>query len=125
MDFLEFLLWLLWAWIIVVCIWTFIWIIIDIFRDHTLNGWAKAGWLVLLVLLPLLGAMIYLIARGNAMAARQAERYTNAEQAQADYIRGVANATSPAAEIERAKALLDSGAITQSEFDDLKARALA
>ncbi len=125
MDFTEFLLWLLWAWIIVVCLWTFVWIVIDVFRDHTLNGWAKTGWLILLVVLPLLGCLIYLIARGNAMASRQAEQYASVEQAQADYIRSIANTASPAAEIERAKGLLDSGAITQSEFDDLKARTLA
>ena len=124
MGFVDFLLWALWLWIVVVCIWIFIWILIDIFRDHTLNGWAKAGWVILLVILPFLGALIYLIARGRSMAQREAQRASEAEQAGAEYIRSVAG-TSPAAEIERAQSLLAAGTITQAEFDAIKAKALA
>lgn len=125
MVFLEFLVWFFWIWLVMVCIWTFVWILMDVFRDRTLNGWAKAGWLILLVLLPFLGALIYLIARGRSISSREAQRVSEAQQAQTDYIRSVAATTSPSAEIERAQALLASGAITQTEFDSLKARALA
>ena len=125
MGFVDFLLWALWLWLVVVCIWIFIWILIDIFRDHTLNGWAKAGWVVLLVILPFLGALIYLIARGRSMAQRQAQQVSESQQASADYIRSVAGSASPSAEIERAQALLSAGTITQAEFDAIKAKALA
>lgn len=125
MGFLDFVLWFLWIWFAIVCIWAYVWILIDVFRDHTLNGWAKAGWLILLVLLPFLGALIYLIARGGSIASRQAREVSEAQQASAEYIRSVAATASPGAEIERAQALLASGAITQAEFDSLKARALA
>lgn len=125
MGFLDFVLWFLWIWFAIVCIWAYVWILIEVFRDHTLNGWAKAGWLILLVLLPFLGALIYLIARGGSIASRQAREVSEAQQASAEYIRSVAATASPGAEIERAQVLLASGAITQAEFDSLKARALA
>lgn len=125
MGFIDFLLWAFWVWIVVVCIWAFIWILIDIFRDHTLNGWAKAGWVILLVILPFLGALIYLIARGRSMAERQARQINESAQANADYIRSVAGSASPTEEIERAHGLLTAGAITQAEFDSIKAKALA
>ncbi|MCK0111633.1 SHOCT domain-containing protein [Ornithinimicrobium sp. F0845] len=125
MGFLDFMLWFLWVWFAIVCIWAYIWIVIDVFRDHTLNGWAKAGWLILLVLLPFLGALIYLIARGGSIASRQARDVSEAQQAHAEYIRSVVGTASPGTEIERAQSLLTSGAITQAEFDSLKARALA
>lgn len=127
MNFLDFLLWLLWIYLAIICIWIFIWIFIDIFRDHTLNGWAKALWVIFLIVLPFLAAIIYLIARGGSMAKRQAAEAQAAAAANADYIRSVAGsgAPSPASEIERAQSLLASGAISQSEFDALKAKALA
>jgi hypothetical protein len=126
MGFFDFLLWMLWIYLVIVCIWIFIWIFIDIFRDHSLNGWAKALWIILLIVLPFLGAIIYLIARGSSMAKRQASEAQAAAQANADYIRSVAGgAPSPAAEIERAQGLLASGAISQAEFESLKAKALA
>lgn len=127
MGFFDFLLWMLWIYLVVICIWIFVWIFIDIFRDHTLNGWAKALWVILLVVLPFLGAIIYLIARGRSMAQRQASDAQAVAQANADYIRSVAgtSTSSPAVEIERAQGLLASGAVTQDEFEALKAKALA
>ncbi|MDL9978978.1 SHOCT domain-containing protein [Microbacterium candidum] len=126
MGFLDFLVWMLWIYLVVVCIWIFIWIFIDIFRDHSLNGWAKALWVIFLVILPFLGAIIYLIARGGSMAKRQAAIAQAQAASQADYIRSVAgSASSPAGEISQAQALLDAGTITQAEFDSLKAKALA
>lgn len=125
MPFLDFLLWILWIYLVITCIWIFIWIFIDIFRDHTLNGWGKAGWVILLIVLPFLGAIIYLIARGRSMTERRMQEAQAAAQANADYIKSVAAAPSPSAEIETAQRLLASGAISQSEFDALKAKALA
>ncbi|HWV50265.1 MAG TPA: PLD nuclease N-terminal domain-containing protein [Microbacterium sp.] len=126
MGFFDFLLWMLWIYLVILCVWTFIWIFMDIFRDSTLSGWGKAGWVILLIVLPFLGALIYLIARGGSMAHRQSADMNAAAQANADYIRSVAGtSTSPSAEIERAQGLLSSGAISQSEFEALKAKALA
>lgn len=124
MNFVGFLLWFLYAWLVIVCVWMFVWILIDIFRDHTLNGWAKAGWVILMVVLPFVGALIYLIARGRSMTARQANLVTEQEQAQRGYIRGVVDPKSPAEEIARAQELLSSGVITQGEFESLKSRAI-
>lgn len=94
----------------------------DLFRDRKLNGWWKAIWIIFLIFLPFLTVLIYLIARGRGMAERQAAQVQQARQQTDDYIRSVA--ASPAEEIAKAKQLLDSGAITQAEFDHLKTRAL-
>jgi hypothetical protein len=126
-SFWDFLVWLFWFYIVVACIWIFITIIIDIFRDHTLNGWGKALWVLFLVFLPFLAAFIYLIARGKSMGQRNMEQAAQAQAQNAEYIRSVAGASggsSAAAEIEKSKQLLDSGAITQAEYDALKAKAL-
>lgn len=126
-SFWDFLVWLFWFYILIACIWIFITVIIDIFRDHTLNGWAKALWVIFLVFLPFLAAFIYLIARGNSMAERRMQE-TRQLQAQSDeYIRSVAGSggTSSAGEIETAKRLLDSGAINAAEYEQLKAKAIA
>ncbi|HEY1106964.1 SHOCT domain-containing protein [Agromyces endophyticus] len=123
----EFFVWLFWIYVMFACIWIFITVIIDIFRDRTLNGWAKALWLIFLVFLPFLAAFIYLIARGKSMAERRMQDQVDA-QAQANaYIKSVAGTggSSAAADIEKAKGLLDSGAISQAEYDQLKAKALA
>jgi len=127
MSIWDFLIWVFWFYIAVACIWVFITIFIDIFRDHSLNGWAKALWVIFLVFLPFLAAIIYLIARGRSMSERQLAESQAAQAKTNDYIRNVAgaSASSPAAEIESAKKLLDSGAITQAEYDTLKSKALA
>jgi hypothetical protein len=125
-SFWDFLVWLFWFYVIIACIWIFITVFVDIFRDNTLNGWGKALWVLFLVFLPFLAAFIYLIARGRGMAERNLARAAEAQAANADYIRTVAGSStaSTAAEIEKGKQLLDSGAITQVEFDALKAKAL-
>jgi hypothetical protein len=123
--FWDFLVWLFWFYVIIACVWIFISVIIDIFRDHTLNGWAKALWVLFLVFVPFLAAFIYLIARGRGMAERNVARSSEAQAASADYIRSVAgSSSSAAAEIEKGKQLLDTGTISQAEFDTLKAKAL-
>lgn len=98
-------------------------IIGDIFRDPKLGGFAKAVWLLFLIVIPFLTALIYLIVRGGGMAERTVAAQAQAQQATDNYIRSVAG-SSPADEIAKAKALLDAGSITQKEFDDLKAHAL-
>lgn len=96
----------------------------DLFRDRALSGWAKAVWIFFLVFVPFLTALIYLIARGSSMADRNLAAFQENKAAADAYIADVAR-RSPADDIAEAKALLDSGAITQAEFDQLKASALA
>ncbi|MDR7084079.1 chemotaxis signal transduction protein [Arthrobacter ginsengisoli] len=125
-NFWDVLLWSFWFFIWIAALMVWFRCLIDMFGDHTLNGWAKAGWVILLVFVPWLGALIYLIARGRSMAERQMKALAEQQAAQQDYIQQVAGkSTSPAAQIADAKALLDSGAINQTEFDSLKAKALA
>ncbi|NLG54619.1 MAG: DUF1980 domain-containing protein [Rhodococcus sp.] len=99
-------------------------IITDLFRDSKSSGWAKALWVIFLFIFPLITALVYLIAKGDGMAARSAAAERQAQDQQDSYIRNVAG-TSPSAEIAHAKDLLDSGAISQSEYESLKAHALS
>ena len=120
---------ILWTMIIffawVIWIWMMIAILTDVFRRRDIGGWAKAAWTVFLIVLPFLGALVYLIAQHDKMAERQAGDI-KAQQAMVDsHIREVAAADGPATEIANAKRLLDSGAIDKSEYDQLKRRALA
>ena len=125
-DFGEVLLW---------SFWFFIWIAAfviwgrgrgDMFGDRSLSGWAKAGWALVLIFVPWLGALIYLIVRGRSMGERQLAAAEERRAAQEKYIQEVASTSkSPADEIARAKDLLDSGTITQEEYDSLKVKALA
>jgi hypothetical protein len=99
-------------------------VLIDLFRDDSLSGWAKAGWVLFIIILPFLGLLVYLIVRGRSMAAREVQE-RRAQQSEADaYIRSVAGGTSSVDEIARAKQLLDSGAITQDEFEAIKRKSL-
>ena len=102
------------------------WVLGDIFRSSDLGGGGKTLWVIFVILVPWLGILVYLIARGKGMQERQLEQAKAMQAAQADYIKSV-SATSGSAtdEIASAKSLLDSGAITQAEFDSLKAKALA
>jgi len=125
-DFLQFVLWSFWffIWISAIMIW--FQCIVDMFRDSTLSGWGKAGWSLVLIFLPWIGALIYLIVRGKGMGERKMAEVAEAQAMQQRYIQTVAaQSTNPAEQIASAKALLDSGAITQAEFDALKAKALA
>ncbi len=100
-------------------------ILTDLFwRDHKTSGFVKAIWVIFLFLIPWLTAVIYLIFRGQGMARRSHEAAVAARQAADDYIREAAG-RSPAEEIAHAKELLDAGTISQSEYDGLKAKALA
>jgi|SRR5689334_11542869 hypothetical protein len=117
---LEFFLFFAW----IMCLF---WIFGDIFRSRDLGGGAKTFWVIFVILIPWLGILVYLIARGKGMHERQLEQMKEVQKAQAEYIKSVAtsSAANPADQIASAKSLLDSGTITQAEFDRLKAKALA
>jgi hypothetical protein len=113
-----FFLWVLWLWILFT-------VFADIFRRHDLSGWGKAGWIIFTIVLPYLGVFIYLITQSKGMTERNLES-ARAQRAQFDdYVRSTAGSGGAAAEIDRAKALLDSGAINQAEFEAIKRKALA
>ena len=125
-SFWDVLLWSFWFFIWIAALMVWFRCLMDLFSDHELSGWAKAGWVILLIFVPWLGALIYLIARGRSMTDRQMKTLAQQQAAQQEYIKQAAGSTaSPAAQIADAKALLDSGAINQTEFDSLKAKALA
>jgi ABC-type multidrug transport system fused ATPase/permease subunit len=117
-------------WSILVIFGFFIWLMLlftifgDLFRRRDIGGWAKALWIVGLIILPYLGVLIYLIAEHNGMAERSAQQQQQAKSQFDDYVRTTAATAGPAGEIEKAKALLDSGAINQAEYERLKAKAL-
>jgi hypothetical protein len=117
-DILIFFAWVIFIWIAIT-------VLIDVFRRHDISGWAKAAWVVFVVILPWIGVLTYLIVNHTGMAERRAQD-TQVAQAQFDqYVRQAAGKGGPASEIETAKGLLDSGAISQEEFDAIKAKALA
>ena len=103
------------------------WVIGDIFRSRDLGGVAKTFWVFFVIILPWLGLLVYLIARGHGMQQRQLEQAQELHAAQTEYIKSVAGSSggSSTDQIASAKSLLDSGAITQAEFEALKAKALA
>ena len=117
-------------WSMVIFFMFFIWIMIlfkvfaDLFRRRDIGGGMKTIWFIFVILLPFLGVFIYLIAEGHKMADRDAEQMQAVRAQQDDYIKSVAG-SSPADQVAQAKQLLDSGAITQAEFDSLKQKALA
>ena len=100
-------------------------VIADIFRRHDTSGWGKAAWLVFVIVLPFLGVFIYLIANGDEMGQRDLDQARAAQTSMDDYVKSVAGSGGAAAEIDKGKQLLDSGAITQAEFDAIKAKAIA
>ena len=125
-DFWEVLLWSFWFFIWIAALMVWFRCLFDLFGDSSLSGWGKAGWVVLLIFVPWLGALIYLIARGRGMTERQTAAAAQLQAEQKKYIQEVAGSSQgPAEEIARAKELLDSGALSQAEFDALKSKALA
>jgi predicted PurR-regulated permease PerM len=100
-------------------------IIVDIFRRHDIHGGKKAMWLLFLLFLPLIGLITYLIVNGHGIAERQAKDVQQSQQQFDQYVKSVASGTGSADQIAKAKELLDAGAITQAEFDQIKAKALA
>ena len=125
MNFWDFFWLLVWGFVFVMYLMVLFQIIRDLFRDADLSGWLKALWIVALIIVPFITAIVYLIARGRDMAERQAQEMAGARAQTDQYIRSVAGTSGPADQIASAKELLDSGAITQAEFDRLKEKALA
>jgi Phospholipase_D-nuclease N-terminal/Short C-terminal domain len=113
-----FFIWILWFWLLFT-------VFGDLFRRHDISGWAKAGWTFFVIVLPFLGIFIYFIAEGRGMGERSMSQ-ARASQAHMDnYVRSVASQGDPTEQIAKAKTLLDNGTITQPEFDQIKAKALA
>lgn len=124
----DWLWWLLAVYFVFIYLMMLFRIVGDIFRSQDMGGWGKAGWILFLIFVPILAMLIYVIARGQKMAERDMAQYQQARAAQDDYIRSVAGSSSSgsaATEIAAANDLLKSGAITQAEFEALKAKALA
>ena len=116
-SMMIFFAWVVWIWMMVT-------ILSDVFRRRDIGGWSKAAWTVFLIVLPFLGTLVYLIAEGKQMTERRIRDVQVSQANFDDYVRSVASDGGSAGEIERAKALLDSGAINTAEFEQLKAKAL-
>ena len=111
--------WIIWFWLLIT-------VFTDLFRRKDTSGFAKVLWIIFVIVLPFLGVFIYLIVNHDGMTDRSMKQAQAAQSQMDDYVRNVAGSGGgAAAEIERAKGLLDSGAITQAEFDAIKAKALA
>ncbi|MGI5239492.1 SHOCT domain-containing protein [Dactylosporangium sp. CA-139066] len=114
----------LWFMVVFAWIWLMVSILTDVFRDHSLNGWAKAAWTVFLIVFPWLGALVYLIARGKSMNARAAERASRQEARFRDYVRDVAPAPSAADELAKLADLKQRGVLTEAEYNRAKSALL-
>jgi phospholipase D-like protein len=117
-SFLVFFAWILFFWMLFA-------IIADIFRRHDISGWGKAGWIIFVCVLPFVGIFVYLIANSKGMAERNMKEVQTAQADTDAYIRSVAGSSDPAETIAKGHDLLEKGAITQSEFEQRKASALA
>ena len=111
-----FFAWVAWIWIVIT-------VLVDVFRRDDIGGWGKAGWVVFVIVVPFLGVLIYLIAQHDGMRERSMKQAQTQQAAMDQYVRDTAGGS--AAEIAKAKELLDSGAISQAEFDRIKQKALA
>ena len=125
MDFWSWIAWFFWSFVFIAYLMVIFSIIGDIFRDPGLNGGLKALWIILLVFVPFLTALVYLIARGSGMSQRSRREARAMGDAQDEYIRRVAGSSNTVDDIAKAKALLDSGAISATEFEQIKGKALA
>jgi Phospholipase_D-nuclease N-terminal len=115
---LVFFAWVIWFYLLIT-------VFGDLFRRHDLSGWAKAGWIIFVIVLPYLGVLVYLIAEHEGMAERNAKQLQQSQAQMDDYVRSVAAKSDPADQIAKGKQLLDQGAISQAEYDALKQKALA
>jgi hypothetical protein len=111
--------------LLVAWLWILFGIIGDLFRDHELSGWAKAAWTFFLIFLPFLGALIYLIARGEGMRERTIKERADMRKHMDSYIRETASAASPADEVEKLSQLKARGTISDAEFEQAKAKLLS
>ncbi len=113
----EFFLWVVWIWLLIM-------VFIDIFRSHDLSGWAKALWVLFVVIIPFIGVLVYLIARGGEMHERAERQAARQDEAVRSYIKQTAE-TSPADQLAKLADLRDRGVITPEEFEREKAKVLA
>ena len=120
LSVMYFFFWILWIMLL-------FWIIMDIFRSQDLGGWGKAGWLIFVILIPLLGVLVYLIARGKSMGERQAQDAEARDQAARAYIKDAAgsNGQSQSDELAKLAGLHDQGVLSDQEFEQAKAKVLA
>ncbi len=127
MPLLDVFLTTLWIVGFFLWIWVAVLVFTDIFRAHDMSGWVKALWVVLIVVLPLLGVLIYLIARGRKMAERAASDAQKQDEAFRAYVRDASGTepANPSAEIENLQALRDRGVLTDTEFEQQKAKVLS
>ena len=114
----------LWLFFLFMFIWVFVALVSDLFRDHSLSGWAKAGWVILLVVFPLLGSLIYLIVRGKGMAERSAAAQAQAQAQFESYVRQTAGSTgnSSVDDLARLAELRSNGHLSDTEYETMKAR---
>jgi hypothetical protein len=124
-SFGELLLIALEVFFFVIWIWILITILTDLFRDHELSGWAKAGWCLFLVVIPFLASLIYLIARGSGMRDRTIKAQADAKKHFDEYVQQQAHAGSSADELHKLSELKAKGDLSQAEFDQAKAKLLA
>jgi len=109
--------WVIWFWLLIT-------VFADLFRRHDISGWVKALWIIFVIIFPFLGVLIYLIAESKGMAERNQKQAQAAQSEFDSYVKNVAAQSDPTEQIAKGKQLLDSGAITQAEFDALKTKAL-
>jgi Tfp pilus assembly protein PilO len=126
MPILDFFWAMLWFFLFIIWIWLLITIFIDIFRNDSMGGWAKALWVIFVILLPFLGVLIYLIVYGGSMQERATKQAAEQQKATNDYIRQVAGTggTDTADQLAKLNDLKNQGVITQEEFDQQKAKLL-
>ncbi len=114
---LIFFAWVIWIWIAIT-------VLIDVFRRRDISGWGKAAWVIFVIVLPFIGVLSYLLFNHDGMADRSTKEVAASQAQFDDYVRRTASSGGAASEIEKAKQLLDSGVITQAEFDAIKANAI-
>ena len=116
---LEIFLWVLWIWVL-------IYVFIDIFRSHDLSGWAKALWFIFVLFIPLIGVLVYLIARGDSMHQRAVQQAQQQDKQFRQYVQDAAGGSqTPADQLTKLAELRDRGVITAEEFERQKAKVLA
>jgi Short C-terminal domain len=120
----QVLLSMLWFFLFFIWIWLLITVFADIFRSHDLSGWAKAFWTIFVIILPFLGILVYLIARGKHMQEHAVQAAQAQDAAMREYVQSVATTSSPADEVARLADLRDRGVLSDAEFEQAKAKAL-
>jgi hypothetical protein len=124
-EFGDAFLSLLWLFFLIVFFWLLITVFADLFRDHSLSGWAKAAWILFVVILPMLGVLVYFIARGGGMQERAIAEQKHAQQSFNSYVKEQVATATPAEELEKLAKLHDAGKLSDDEFNSLKAKVLA